>query len=248
MKTKISHLLPALMLFLVFASCARVSSAFSGHNPEEYGQMTTQARPAADIADINIARGVTVVYTQSDTPSIQVEAPENLIDKVITNISGRKLNVTISDQIRNVDFRVIVRVSAPMLTNFDISSGASLQVESLRASSNAVNVDVSSGASAGFSQLIAGAVSVDVSSGASANVSGIEAGSIDAEASSGASLSVSGTATSGKFDASSGATINASRLAVKTANAEASSGASVRCNAQSLTRCKATSGGSIDNK
>lgn len=248
MITKISQLLAALLCTVASVSCSPSGASIIGSDPSALGPMVKQSRQSAPVTAIDAGRGVTVVYTQSDQLSLEVEAPDSVIDHITTTISKGKLTATVDNKIRNVNFKVIVRVSAPLVTDFDISSGAAVEVAALNAASQEVEIEVSSGASASFSALTASAVSVDASSGASASVAGIRAEAVDAEASSGASISLSGNATSGDFDVSSGASIAAGSLTLQSADAEASSGGSLTCHAASMKRSKATSGGSINNK
>lgn len=248
MKKYIVHLLFATVLVAVTTSCARLNSSVTHVDPESYGALAKQSRQSGDVVSIDAARGVTVIYRQSDELSLEVSAPEDMLQYVETTISKGKLTATISKEIRNVNFPAVVTVTSPLVTDFDVSSGAQIQVDSLSAASSKVEIEASSGASFSFSRVVAGTISLDLSSGAVGAIAVKQADKVDAEASSGAALTISGNATAGKFEASSGAAVNASGLAVKSADAEASSGASISCNAESMTRCKATSGGVINNK
>lgn len=248
MKKYIAHLLFATAIVAISTSCARLNSSVTHVDPESYGALAKQSRQSGNVVAIDAARGVTVIYRQSDELSLEVSAPEDMLQYVETTLSKGKLTATISKEIRNVNFPAVVTVTSPLVTDFDASSGALIQVDSLVAAASKVEIEASSGACFSFSRVVAGTISMDLSSGAEGAIAVTQADKVDAEASSGAALTVSGHATSGKFEASSGASVNASGLSVKSAAAEASSGAAISCNAETMTRSKATSGGCISNK
>lgn len=216
-------------------------------NNAAHGIMTKQTRSAPSFTAIEASRGVTVIFTQSPRFGIEVEAPADVIDMVTASVSGHDLSIYIDESIRRIDFDAIVRVSAPMVTDFDLSAGAALTCDSLSAADKDVEIEATSGSTVTFEALSASRLAVGTSSGASVHLSGIAATTVDIEASSGSSITLLGTASDGKIDASSGASVSASRLRLATASVDVSSGAALSCNVLQFSHRHVSSGGSISS-
>lgn len=247
MSTKLFTSLSALLVLALTSACSVSNNAKQNVMAQSSADNVKQTRPAGVFSSVDVSRGVLLVYTQSDEVSIEVEAPDNVIDKIFTKIDDGKLKVSVDRSITNINFNAIVRVSAPVVVDFEAGSGAGINVKSLNADGQEVDIEVSSAASVAFAAIKASKLDVETSSGAQASVEGISAIAIDAECSSGSALNLTGTATTGKLDASSGAMLDASGLVINTASAEASSGSTIVCHVKNFTNRKTSSGGSISN-
>lgn len=244
----ISALLASLVL-LSSASCTKVISSFADANCEAKGPVVTRTRPMQQISAISTSSGINVTYTQSDTLSLTVEAPSDIIDFVTTEIDGSQLSVGTTRALNNCASLVKVRVSAPMVTDFNASSGGALNVPSgLNASGRSVATNTSSGASISISAINAASLSATTSSGSDTDIDGINAASVSAGASSGSSISLSGNAETVSYQTSSGASLAANGLKAISGSATASSGGSITSNVSGSFSSKESSGGSISNK
>lgn len=248
---KRSALILLLAPFLaIFPSCSSGTNILSSCSDDSrsHGSVISQQRQASEFTSIDASRGVQVIYTQAPEVAVVVEAPEDVIDMVITKIDGDELEVKVDNSIRSIDFTVVVRVSSPMVTEFDACAGAAIKsdaVDATSSSSSTVEVEATSGSYIHISSLKAGKVSVESTSGASATVTGLLTPVLEAESSSGATLKLVGNATTVDLEATSGSSIDASRLTFTSGRAEASSGATVRCDKARLSHSHTSSAGSI---
>ncbi|MCB0466063.1 MAG: DUF2807 domain-containing protein, partial [Aequorivita sp.] len=152
-----------------------------------------------------------------------VEADENLLQYIETDIEDGKLHVTTSENIGHSKAKKVY-VTYKELNKIEASSGADV---------------------IGNSVIKSEFLSLKSSSGADLKVD-VFAKDIIAKTSSGADMEVSGKATSLNADASSGSEIKAKELLVINCNAEASSGAEVTVNVKEQLETHVSSGGDIN--
>lgn len=248
---KLRLLTVALAFAALTVSCkevVNVASTLSGDPVVASGSSIKQQRALTPINEISVSSGMSVEYTQADSLSLIVEAPENLLPYILTEVSDGELEVKVKSgtSLRTNGARILVHVTAPAVTEFEASAGASLAVKGTYISrNNVVSIDVSSGASFAMGSLMASAVDIEISSGASASISGISAGKLEAEASSGASLNLSGEVTVASLEASGGASI--SGLKAESGNVSATGGASVSTNIRNAS-VQSSGGGSVSTR
>ncbi len=188
------------------------------------GNVVTEERTvSADFTEVRGSAGMEVYLEQGSENKIVVEADENLLKYIETEIDGGKLHIKTSENIGRATAKKI-HVTYKELNSIEASSGAEVVGNSVIKSQN---------------------LSLKSSSGAELNVA-IFAQDVIARSSSGSNLKVSGKATSLKADASSGSELNAKELMVINCNAEASSGAQVTINVQDRLETNASSGGEIN--
>lgn len=170
---------------------------------------------------VSASEGLDVYLTQADEFQITVEADENVIDLIGTDIKNGKLRIHTRENIGHATKKIFV--SLPEITELESSSGAELTVK------NDLNVD---------------RIEIGASSGSDLEVN-LRANKIKADASSGANIELSGEAGDLEIHASSGSGIKARDLLVKTCNAKASSGANITLNVSEAIVADASSGGDI---
>lgn len=210
----------AALLALFVSSCA--FDINFGEGTKGNGQIVEESRSITEeFTAVYAAEGIDVFVQQADKFSINVEADENIIDLIATDIEGGKLKIHAAENIGRATKKVFV--SLPVIDHLSSSSGADLIVE------NEINVEK---------------LELDASSGSDLEVE-VNATEIDADASSGADIRVSGKTDILIANASSGADIKARELSAKKCTADASSGADIAVNvAESLT-ADASSGADI---
>jgi len=162
-----------------------------------------------------------VYVTQADEFSIEVEADENVIDLIATDINNGKLRIHAEQNIGRATKNIYV--SLPKITVLRSSSGAHLTTKNT-INSNELEVDGSSGA-----QLELEVVTNE----------------IDIDASSGANLSISGTADEAMVDVSQGGNVNAKNLETIICKADASMGGNLKIQVSKSLVADASSGGNI---
>ena len=213
----------ALTLSILLSSCGfdinigDFSSGVKGN-----GIVKTDKRPVNDnFTAISASEGLEVYVTQADNFSISVEADENVIDLIGTDIKNDVLKIHAIKNIGNATKKVYV--SLPNVSELKSSSGSHLITE------NTINA----------TKLI-----IDSSSDSILNAE-IIADNLDIDASSGANIKVNGEAKKATIDASSGANFSGKELITKVCDAEASSGANVSISVSELLSADASSGGNI---
>tara|TARA_R110000868_G_scaffold121034_3_gene321196 strand:+ start:94596 stop:95330 length:735 start_codon:yes stop_codon:yes gene_type:complete len=213
----------ALVFTLLLSSCGfdiNIGDFNSGEKGN--GIVTTDNRSVnEEFTAISSSEGLEVYVTQADEFKITVEADENIIDLIGTDINNDVLKIHAIKNIGNATKKVYV--SLPQISELKSSSGSHLKTENT-ITSRKLNIDSSSG---------------------SILYAEITSDNVDIDASSGANITLAGTAGHTSIDASSGSNINANKLQSKFCDAEASSGANIAIEVSESLTADASSGGNI---
>ncbi|WP_158976067.1 head GIN domain-containing protein [Cellulophaga sp. L1A9] len=211
----------ALSIFLT--SCGMdIKIGEFGSGVKGNGIVTKDIRPVnEDFTEISASEGLEVIVTQADVFEITVEADENIIDLIGTDINNNVLKIHAIENIGNATKKVYV--SLPNISELKSSSGANVTAK------NTIKSDK---------------LTIDSSSGSLVDVT-IATDDLTIDASSGANLKILGETTHATIDASSGSNVSGKKLAAKFCNAEASSGANVDINVSETLHADASSGGNI---
>jgi hypothetical protein len=218
--TTLARMAIALITALFLSSCnfdLNFGSGVTGNSTvaEESRSVTEE------FTEVHASEGLDVYVTQSDQFSIEVEADENVIDLIGTDIKDGELRIHCIENIGRATKKIYVTL--PEITSLESSSGADLSVtETITATD--LNLHASSGSD----------LSIEV-----------EAQDITAHTSSGADIRISGKTQHLKADASSGSDIKAQELLAETCNAEASSGADISVNVSEKLVAVASSGADV---
>ena len=216
--TTLVKILILFLMTLFLSSC--VFDINLGENGN--GEIVTESRITdQEFTKISAQEGIMVYVTQAKDYAIEVEADENVIDLIGTDISDGKLKIHAIKNIGRATKKVYV--SLPNITELKSSSGAHLNSEN-KIKSNELVVDGSSGANMNL------IVDID---------------EIAIDASSGANLKLEGTAGETNIDASSGGNINAKKLETEYCDADASSGGNLSIHVNKNLKADASSGGNI---
>ncbi len=170
---------------------------------------------------ISASEGLDVYVTQASEFGITVEADENIIDLIGTDIKDGELRIHAIQNIGRATKKVYV--SLPEITALESSSGADLIGQ------NSIETDQ---------------IKLSASSGSDLKID-LNANEVKADASSGADIKISGETQSLHANASSGSDINARELLAKTGYADASSGADISVNVSESLVADASSGGDV---
>lgn len=219
MKTK--HAITGFVACLLLASCNFNVSL--GEGTRGNGNVKTDERPVnGSFTAIHAQEGLDVHVTQANEASIRVEADENIIELIGTDIENGVLKIHAVENIGRASSKKVY-VSVPTIEELKTSSGADLRVE------NPVKTD---------------RISLKSSSGSDILVE-VNAHSVFCDSSSGAEIKVTGTAKTIEAEASSGSEVDANGLTTEEAYAKASSGGSVSVNATEKVEARSSSGGDI---
>ncbi|NHF59502.1 DUF2807 domain-containing protein [Flavobacteriaceae bacterium TP-CH-4] len=215
----------ALVLTLFLSSCGfdiRIDGDSWGSGKKGNGVVTTQTRSVTeDFTEITASEGLMVYVTQAKDFKIEVEADENIIDLIGTDINDGRLKIHAIKNIGRATKNVYV--SLPDVTAIKATSGAHLETKNT-IKGNRLEIDGNSGALLTLE---------------------LDADDVEIDASSGANLSISGTTEEADFDVSSGGNVNARELESKICTAEASSGGNLRIHVTESLVANASSGGNI---
>lgn len=213
--TKITLLL---LVLLTATSCM-----FDGFGIQGNRNVVSEDRKInSDFESIKVSEGITVYLTQSDDVELRVEADENIIDLLVTEVEGDVLKIYFDKNVSRAKAKNVY-LSAEKISSIKTSSGAVVKSESGIKSKDIV---------------------LRSSSGSNIDIK-IEALTISASTSSGAQIEVSGSTESITGDASSGSGIDADNLIAKNGNVSVSSGAGIDVHVTDELTARASSGGNI---
>ncbi|WP_456376338.1 head GIN domain-containing protein [Lutibacter sp.] len=177
----------------------------------------------SDFDVIKVQQGISLYLTQGNSTTLNVEADENILDLLITEVKNNELKVYFEKNVYRAKARNVY-LTTKDISEIRTSSGASVKSE------NTLHVN---------------ALDLNSSSGSSIKVY-VNGTEISSEASSGANIDIYGKTTNFSANASSGSSIDADKLETVDAYVKASSGASIDVNATGKLTAKASSGGAID--
>ncbi|MDM9630650.1 head GIN domain-containing protein [Robiginitalea aurantiaca] len=210
----------AIILALLSSSC--IMDVGFGSGVKGNGEVVQESRDITeDFTAVTASEGLNVYVTQGSDFKIRVEADENVIDLIGTDIRDGKLKVHAIENIGRATKKIYVTM--PEVTSLAANSGADLIGDGL---------------------IEADKINLDSSSGAGLKVE-IVADQIEANSSSGADIRLGGRANLLYADASSGSDIKAVELESKICRANASSGADIRVNVTEELTAHASSGADI---
>lgn len=170
------------------------------------GNVVKEERQVRGFDGISASAGLDIILSQGEKEFVEVEADENLLEYIITEVKGTTLKVhwKSNTSIRKYK-KAVVHVTCKDLNRIKASSGSDI---------------VSKG--------IIKTQEMDISTSSAADVTiAIEAGSIICKASSGSDIRLKGKTTTFNASCSSGADIKANGLEADLVDAKASSGADI---------------------
>jgi hypothetical protein len=203
-----------------------VTFAFSAFNyPAQVtgnGNVVKEERKVSDFKAVTVNNGINLLLSQGSAEKVVVEADENVIPYIKTEVSGGVLRIGIKGNINNTG-RINVYVTAKTVNALETGSGASLKTEG---------------------KIQSGDLKISYSSGSSVKAE-IACTNLEVTASSGSSGVISGSATSVTADGSSGSALVASDLRAEKGDISASSGSAVVVQVTKELKANASSGGNI---
>lgn len=215
MKTKIT----VLLLVLITAT----SCMFDGFGIQGNGNVVTEDRNiSSDFTAIKVSQGIQVHLTQGTDADLSVEADDNIIDLIVTEIEGDVLKIYLDKNVNRATKNVYL--TAVNINSIKTSSGGHVKGK------NTINTT---------------SLTLNSSSGSGIDLE-LVANNVNSNTSSGANMKLSGTTQTFDGDASSGSHIKANNLKSEISTSEVSSGASIRVYASEKITASASSGGSID--
>lgn len=217
--TTLARITIALILALLFSSCG-----FDfGNGKKGNGIVQEENRTVnGDFNAVSASEGLDVYITQGGEFKILVEADENVIDLIATDLKNGVLRIHTNENIGRATKNIYVTL--PEIIALEASSGADLMTE------NAINAET---------------IDLNASSGADLEIADLRAEKVNADSSSGADIEIGGETKIFYSNASSGSGIRANNLISSECRASASSGANITVNVTESLIAEASSGGGI---
>ncbi|TQO37110.1 putative autotransporter adhesin-like protein [Arenibacter algicola] len=219
--TTLARITITLILAILFSSCGfdiNIGPGKKGNGIVE----EEKRRVTSDFTAISVSEGLDAYVTQGNDFEIIVEADENIIGLIGTDIKNGTLRIHAIENIGRATKSIYVTL--PVIIGLETSSGAALSTKN---AIEAENIELSS------------------SSGSNLQIEELKAYNVIAESSSGAHIRVAGETETFNGSASSGSGIKAENLSSANCSASASSGAGITVNASESLIAKASSGGEI---
>ncbi|MBM3708961.1 MAG: DUF2807 domain-containing protein [Actinobacteria bacterium] len=210
----------SMLLLLAVTSCIRIV----GLNLQGSGNVTTQDREISGVNSVSISAGMNLFITQGSTEELRIEAEDNIIPRIATEVRNGRLIIKFDNIIFGVTNKKPINVFLTIkdLKEINASSGASITSEGIN--TEELSVDLGSGA--------IGEIFVDVKN-------------LDVEISSGAQLEISGKTENQKASLNSAGNYRAGELESKTAVVNLSSGAMAEINVSEKLDANVSSGASL---
>lgn len=148
------------------------------------GNVTTQKRDVGTFTGIEVGSGIDVILTQGEPQSVEVEADENLLEWINTEVTGGVLHIKTDKSIRFAKTKT-VRVTCQTLDKIGVSSAGDVSGTN-RFKTETLDIDMSSAGDLRM-ELEADAITVTISSAGNVSLSG-KTGSLKADLSSAGDL------------------------------------------------------------
>ena len=220
MKTRSTFLMIALLSSLAGSCYIDHIETVAGN-----GKVVKEERSVADFSGLKVSAGIDVIITQSDKTGITVEADENLMDWIKTEVVNNELKIYTDKNIRSAKEKKVY-VNFKKLNEIDISSAG----------------DVNSG-----NTLVTDELDIEMSSAGNLTLA-VEADRVEIDISSAGNARLSGKANFFKADLSSAGDLNAFELEAKVGEITVSSAGNARVFITEEASFKSSSAGDIDYK
>ncbi|MCK5839679.1 MAG: DUF2807 domain-containing protein [Bacteroidales bacterium] len=177
----------SLLLVILLLSFLSVNSGcnYFFEGVEGNGVVVSDDRPVKPFSAIQIGGAFEVILTQGDKVSLKIEADENLLDYIITEVRGGKLIIETESEIRRCK-ELKAYITFVELESLELSGAVEIKGEG-RLDFNKLNIDAS-GATEINMDITAGILKMDISGASEVSLSG-DADEVYIEASGASELS-----------------------------------------------------------
>ncbi|PKP28398.1 MAG: DUF2807 domain-containing protein [Bacteroidetes bacterium HGW-Bacteroidetes-18] len=223
MKTLVKiTILISIYLALLFSTTSCIFNGVIGIKGN--GKIVSEERAiSAGFDEINIQQGINLFITQGKPTKMSVEADENILDLLITEVKNNELNIYFEKNVNQAKARNVY-LTTETISKIKASSGASVNSE------NTIQT---------------ASLELDSSSGSTIKIH-TNAEEIKSESSSGSNIAIFGKSKNLTANASSGSSIKANELKTENAFTKVSSGANIDLYVTQKLSAEASSGGAID--
>jgi hypothetical protein len=136
------------------------------------GPSITETRTLSDFNSISLAMDAEVQITQDSIFKVEVVAQSNIMDKIITQVSGSRLIIQHKNNVILKSNPILIRISMPILNGLNVSGSGKIQLQNLVTTGN-FDLNVSGSGkiflpgitATDISSSISGSGCIDISSG-----------------------------------------------------------------------------------
>lgn len=227
---------------LVALSVSVASLAVTNNVVVGSGNIVKEQRQITSVEEIKVGGPLTCEITQGSTPSLTIEADDNVMQYIFTECSGSELSIKMKNQGGFRKCSVKVYVTLPAFSEVKGSAASTTFVGEWRTGN--AEIDASSAATVNVEKLTASSAEVDASSAATVNIT-LDVDDLDTDSSSASTINVKGKATNTKAEASSASSTNLNNT-FSYLTARASSAATIKYSyKEGKVDARASSGGSV---
>lgn len=203
-----------------------------------------------NFTELELHTGVSVTYVQGPYKPVKITGDKEKVALVEVRRKGNTLEIYHKSRGRNVNINgndVKITVQAPSVREFDLSVGATLDINGSLVAKGDVDFDLGTGAVVNVGSISAPKIQIDCSTGAVINLSGVKAERMEVDCSTGAVANLIGTVGYLEIDCGTGAVMNASGLKAQSGEIEAGTGAHVDVNIREVKSLEKGIGAEVTN-
>ncbi len=113
----------AFIVFSVtFSSCKKVVGT---------GPLVSEARTISDFSSISLAMDATVYITQDSFYSVEISAQSNVMDEILTYVSGSRLVIQHKNNVYIKSRPVTIHISMPDISGLNVSGSGAIRLQNL---------------------------------------------------------------------------------------------------------------------
>ena len=188
-------------------SCQGFSFGFPGSGINGSGAVKTEPRSVSDFHALDLSLAGNVEFSVSDHYSVEVQAQENLLPILKTEVENGKLKIYFSENVRQSQ-DIKIRVSAPSFEALELAGSGTMRAMTAIKSSR---------------------MSMEVSGSGNLYLSQGEFGEVDCAISGSGGIELGGTANTLKVDVSGSGEVQAKELTTNSLDAEVAGSGTISC-------------------
>lgn len=199
--------------------------------------------------DVNSAIEVTYVQTTDNNHTLEISAPDNVIDLVQVKVNSGELSIGFSRSVSfNGSANVKVKIKAPLIAEVSLHGASIFKSTGINIPGHDFEADVTGASKLIINNLNAISAEFDASGASFVKVKKIKARKIEADASGASTMGFEGSCNSAEFEASGASTINASNLKAISGEIDAKGASTVSANIQNAYSIDSNGASTVNNK
>lgn len=242
---KLSIILAATLVVI----CAGVAYAINRVSPSKKMSQRTVSVERFHELEVNSAIEVTYEQTTDNNNTLEISAPDNVIDLVQVKVHHGELSIGFSRSVSfNGSANVKVKIKAPLITEVSLHGASTFKSNRINIPGHDFEADVAGASELIINNLNALSAEFDASGASFVKVKKIKARKIEADASGASTMEFDGSCNSAEFEASGASTIKASDLKALSGEIDAKGASTVSADIQNLYSIDSNGASTVNNK